>query len=269
MIDLHCHILPGLDDGARSLDESLAMARISAGENVTTVVATPHLFRGNFDPPEISSIEVRRQELSRALAENSIPVEIKTGAEVHISHNLIDEVRTNRRNLVINGSSYMFIEFPSAHIFPGVKNLIFELMSEGITPIIAHPERNYGFAQNPRLLYELVQMGVLAQANGGSLTGLYGRGVAKTVVRFLTSNLIHFLASDGHHSKYIPPRLAEAVRRVEAVAGKDGCARCLVDDNPRAVLEDRQIPYFPSPRDPDKSKKSFHIRIPSFLTRGK
>jgi len=268
MIDLHCHILPGLDDGAKSLEESLDMAKIAAGEGVTTVVATPHLFRWNLAIEDIPSVEERRHELCEALAKNGIPIDIKAGAEVHISHNLVEELRTNRRYLVINNSRYMFLEFPSSHIFPGVKKLIFDLMSEGITPIIAHPERNYGFVENPGLLYDLIEMGVLAQANGGSLTGLYGRGAAGAVVRFLTWNLIHFLASDGHHPKSIPPRLSEAVKRAEASVGKDE-ARHLVVDNPKAVLEDRQVPYLPSPKDPRKSKRSFHIQIPSFLTRSK
>ena len=264
MIDLHCHILPGVDDGSRSLEESLAMARIAASDGIATMVATPHLFRGNFESVDVAFIEERRRELRDALSNNGLRIEVKAGAEVHITHNLIEHVRTNRGSLVINDSSYMFIEFPSSHVFPGVKDFIFDLMSEGITPIIAHPERNYGFAQNPRLLYELVQMGVLAQANGGSLTGLYGRSVAKTAVRFLTWNLIHFLASDGHHPRSIPPRLAEAAKRAEAVVGKEE-ARHLVVENPRAVLDDRPIPYLPSPRDPEKMKRSFHIRIPSFF----
>lgn len=264
MIDLHCHILPGLDDGARTLEESLEMARIAAGDGVATIVATPHLFRWNLGLENVSSVEERRRELLAALGQNGIPVEIKAGAEVHISHNLVEELRANRRHLVINNSRYMFLEFPSSHVIPGVKKLIFDLMSEGITPIIAHPERNYGFAKNPGLLHELVQMGALAQANGGSLTGLYGRRAAGTAVRFLTWNLIHFLASDGHHPNSISPRLSDAVKRAEAAIGKDE-AHALVADNPEAVLEDRPIPYLPSPKDPRKSRKSFSIRIPSFF----
>jgi protein-tyrosine phosphatase len=239
------------------------MARIAASEGIVMVVATPHLYRWSISSEDFSSVEERRRDLWSALSDNGSPIEVKAGAEVHITHNLIEELRKNRKNLVINYSNYMFLEFPSTHIIPGVKNLIFDLMSEGITPIIAHPERNYGFAKNPSLLYELVQMGVLAQANGGSLTGLYGRGAAETAVRFLTWSLIHFLASDGHHPESIPPRLAAAVKRAETVLGKDE-ARHLVVGNPKAVLEDRQVPYLPSPQDPGKAKRSFYIRIPSF-----
>jgi protein-tyrosine phosphatase len=267
MIDLHCHILPGLDDGARTFEEALKMARIAQSDGIKTIVATPHLFRGGFATGDLASIEEKRRTLNDALGENGIEVGIKSGAEVHISHNLIDEIRAHRNSLAINGSAYMFIEFPSGHIYPGVKNLIFDLMSEGIIPIIAHPERNSVFARHPGLLYDLVQMGALAQANSGSLTGLYGREAGEAVIHFLKWNLIHFLASDAHNSTSMPPRLSEAVKSIEAAIGRDG-ARSLVFDNPQAVLDDREIPCFPSPVDPRKSKKSLNFRIPGFLRRG-
>ena len=268
MIDLHCHILPGLDDGAASLEESLEMARTAREDGITTIVATPHLFRANFSNDNFALVSERRQLLAEAIAANNIAIEIASGAEVYISHRLIDIVRNHRNDLVINGSSYMFIEFPSSHVFPNPKNLVFELMSEGISPIIAHPERNSVFARQPDLLYDLVQMGVLAQANSGSLTGLYGREAGEAVLKLLRLNLIHFLASDAHNAKSIPPRLSEAVGRAEALVGKEG-ARCLVFDNPRAVLDNRNIPYWPPASDPRKSKKALSLRIPGFLRRGR
>jgi len=171
MIDLHCHILPGLDDGAKTLEHAIEMGRYAWDDGITKIVATPHLFRENISGADFATISKKREELGRAFEENGIPVELLTGAEVHISHNLIDEIKKNRKDLVINQGSYMFVEFPQDHVFVGVKGLFFDLMSEGITPIIAHPERNTVFMQNPFLLYELVQMGALAQSNSGSFTG--------------------------------------------------------------------------------------------------
>jgi protein-tyrosine phosphatase len=267
MIDLHCHILPGLDDGAKTLDEAIEMARIAAVEGIKTIIATPHLFRGG-QINDVATVEEKQRELIDALANRHIPIEIKRGAEVHFSHNLVKEIRSDRSRLVLNGSSYMFVEFPSSHIYQGAKNAFFDLMSEGIVPIIAHPERNAIFARNPGLLFELVQQGALVQVNAGSLTLVYGHQPAEVVLRFLEWDLVHFIGSDGHNTHSIPPRLAEAAKKVEILVGQKA-ARALVSDNPKAVLEDREIPYFPEPRDPRKSKKSFHFRVPGFFKKNR
>jgi protein-tyrosine phosphatase len=266
MIDLHCHILPGVDDGARTLEEALDMARAAERDGIKTIVATPHLFRGEFDLEGFDSIQQKRHDLNEALKANNIQVELRSGAEVHISHNLIEEIRRNREALVLNGSSYMFIEFPVWHVYQGVKNLFFDLMSEGIRPIIAHPERNSVFKAHPELLYELVQMGALVQANSGSFFGIYGSKSAALVRRLLEWNLIHFIASDGHSADSMPPRLSQAVREAEATIGRER-ASALVNDNPQAVLEDREIPCSAQALNPRTSRKTLHIRIPGFLRR--
>jgi len=261
MIDLHCHILPGLDDGAESLDEAVEMARIAERDGIEKIVVTPHLFRDNFVHEDLSIIEERRRELSKALEANNIQIEILEGAEVHISHNLIDEIRKNRNYLVLNKSSYMFVEFPSDHVFSGVKELFFELMSEGIIPIIAHPERNSVFVRNPSFLFELVQKGALVQVNSGSFSSVYGRDAEEAVFRFLELNLIHFIGSDAHNTRSMAPRLSEAVKNVEYVIGEER-ARALVNDNPRAVLDDKEIPYLPEAINPEKRGKKLRVGLP-------
>ena len=263
MIDIHCHILPGLDDGAKSLNEAVEMARIAEAEGIEKIVATPHLFRGNYEYEDLSIIEDKRKELNSVLEANSIQVEILEGAEVHISHNLIDEIRKNRSHLVLHKSSYMSVEFPANHVYSGIKELFFELMSEGITPIIAHPERNSVFIRNPSLLYELIQMGGLAQANSYSFSGIYGRDIKETVFRLLELNLIHFVGSDGHNKRSLAPRLMEAVKSIERVGGKK-MAKALVWDNPKAVIEDREIPFLPEPIRLEERAKKFRLNLPFF-----
>lgn len=264
MIDLHSHILPGLDDGARNLQESLDIARIAEKDGIKKMVATPHLFRGEFIYQDLGIIQRKGDELSQALNENNIPVEIFTGAEVHISHNLIPQIKQNRQHLTLNKSSYMFVEFPSDHVFYGVKNLFFELMNEGIIPIIAHPERNSVFASTPSLLYELIQMGALSQANSGSFSGLYGKTAEEAVYHFLELNLIHFIASDCHNTRSIVPRLSYAVERAVTIIGEEK-ARALVRDNPRAVLADEDIPYLDEPINPEEKARSLKINIPGIF----
>jgi len=266
MIDLHCHIIPGVDDGAESLEESIEMAKIAEEERIEKIVATPHLFRGDLNSGDFPMVEEKRQELCRALKDHNIQLEILPGAEVHISHDLIEEIRKNREKLVLNHSSYMLIEFPADHVYAGAKNLLFELMSEGLTPIIAHPERNNVFVHNPRQLYELVSMGALSQANSGSFFGLYGRSVREAALSFLKLNLTHFIASDCHSPRSRAPRLTEAVNRAGEEIGKKN-AGFLVRKNPQAVVEDRAIPYLPEPINPKEKEKSFKIRIPDIFKR--
>jgi len=256
MIDLHCHILPGVDDGAETLEEALEMARIAKNDGIKTIVATPHLFRGVGAEIDMAFIKEKRKFFNQVLEQNGVAVEIRPGAEVHIVHNLIDKISANRNDLVINESAYMFVEFPRDHVYSGVQNLFFELLSAGIVPIIAHPERNDVFAQKPELLYDLVRMGALAQANRGSFLGVYGRTAAAAAGRLLECNLVHFIASDSHNTDFLPPILSDAVERIGPLIGSKN-ARALVSDNARAVLEDREIPYLPSPVDPRKSRRSF------------
>ncbi|MFQ6038757.1 MAG: tyrosine-protein phosphatase [Candidatus Aminicenantales bacterium] len=264
MIDLHCHILHGLDDGARSLDEAAEMAKAASKGGIQTIVATPHLYRGDEVPKNLNIIRKKCDELRYVLSKNHVDVEIVQGAEVHVSHNLVDEIRKNKKKLFLNSSSYMFLEFPSGHVFSGVKDLLFDLMSDGIRPIIAHPERNAVFVRHPSLLYELVQMGVLAQANSGSFIGLYGSRVEEAAFRFLELNLLHFMASDAHNPR--PPSLwlQEAADAVEERFGKD-VVSALVNDNPHAVLEDEELPYLPRPLDPSQQKRSIRIKLPRFF----
>jgi protein-tyrosine phosphatase len=261
MIDLHCHILPGADDGAKTLEHALAMGRFARDDGITKIVATPHLFREDLGQAGYASIRRKREDLRIAFAANDIPIKLFSGAEVHIPHNLIHEIKSNRNDLVINDGSYMFVEFPQDHVFSGAKDLFFELMSEGIKPIIAHPERNTVFMQNPTRLYELIQMGVLVQSNSGSFCGRYGREVEESAFRFLKYRFIHFIASDGHGVRSIPPQLSEAVRIIASVIGEND-ARALVQENCQAVLDNETIPNLPDPVNPRGKRKSFFVKIP-------
>lgn len=246
------------------MEESLEMAKIAERDGVEKIVATPHLFRGDFINEDLSIIESKRSELSQALKENNVHAEILAGAEVHISHNLIDEIRKNRENLVLNQSSYMLVEFPSDIVFSGAKNLFFELMNEGIIPIITHPERNSVFIYNPFLLYELIQMGALSQANSGSFLGLYERRVEETVLHFLEFNFIHFIASDCHNTHSVVSRLSEAMKRARMIVGEEK-ARALVKDNPQAVLDDKELVFLSEPINPKEKEKTFKINIPDIF----
>ncbi len=265
MIDLHCHILPGLDDGAQTPGMALAMARKAASDGIETIVATPHVFRDGREYWEDAAISCKCEALNRVLGEKGIPVRILPGAEVHVSHDLIAEIRAHRKGLVLNESSYLSVEFPEDLVFSGTAGLFFDLMSDGITPIIAHPERNSVFQRDPARLVDLIRMGALAQANAGSLSGRFGSRALDAVRLFLKSNLIHILASDAHNEAEPGAWLSGAVSRAADLVGPER-ARAMVEENPRAVISDKPLPECPSPADPRIPKKaSFKLRIPNIL----
>jgi len=264
MIDIHSHILPGVDDGAKDMKTALEMAQIAVEDGIEKMIATPHLFRGHYSAGGFEQIEKARKEFKKALKENNIPLEILPGAEVHISHNLIEEIRAHRTSLVLNQSRYMFIEFPSDHVFSGVKDLIFELMTESIVPVIAHPERNSVFRRSPNFLCELLEMGALSQVNQGSFNGIYGSRAQDAVFHFLELGYVHFLATDCHNTWVILPKLSGALRKVEEVIGPEN-ARALVWDNPLCVVEDKEISYAPEFQEAEPKKKTFKIKLPSFM----
>jgi protein-tyrosine phosphatase len=264
MIDLHCHILPGVDDGAKTMDHAIEMARCAWDDGIEKIVATPHVYRENISQADFAAIRERREELDRTFREKAIPVQLLAGAEVHITHDLIEEVRKNRQELVINRGSYMFVEFPQDHVFSGAKELFFDLMSEGIKPIVAHPERNTVFMQNPALLYDLIRMGAFVQSNGGSFLGRYGEGAEENAFALLERRSIHFIASDGHGVRSIPPTLSGALKIVSTVIGED-CARALVQDNCEAVLNDGNLPYLPDTVDPREKRKFFRSKKRRFF----
>jgi len=262
MIDLHCHILYGIDDGAQFLSESIRMAGMAQRDGIEKIVATPHLYKKGMDMAHFSLISHRIDELTRALNEQNINIELFPGAEVHISHDLIDQIELHRDKLVINHGSYLLIEFPSDHIYARVKELFFDIMSERIVPIIAHAERNTVFIQHPEILYDLISMGACVQSNSGSFTGLYGSKVQKASFRFLMWKFVHFVGTDGHNTMSYSPRLSEAYAKVEAVSGEKA-ARAIFHDNAEAVLENTHLPYCPEPVNPIHDRKSMKIRFPS------
>jgi protein-tyrosine phosphatase len=265
MIDIHSHILPGLDDGAQSFEESLLMARMAEADGISKMVATPHLYRGSFVNNGLDVIEKKKDDLQSMILSEGIELELFYGTEVYVTHNLTEKVIKERESLVIDHGNFMMIEFPAGHIYSGVKDLFFEIMTEGIQPIIVHPERNRVFQHNPELLYELINMGSLCQANSGSFTGLYGREVRETVYRFLDLRYLHFLGSDCHNTRSLPPNLSQAREKIEETAGK-AVALALVLNNPQAMLAGNEIPYIPSPLPPKKAK-SLKIAFPRFFAK--
>ena len=207
MIDIHSHIMPEIDDGARSLEESLEMARVAAEDGIEYIVSTPHMFNGLSSNPEPSEIVDRVAALNAAIGKNGpqiLPVN-----EVHISHEIVEQAKSNRITR-INQRNYMLVEFPQFSIPVGSDELFARLIAEGIRPILVHPERNAQIQINPPTIVKLIELGVLVQCTAMSVTGEFGPGAKLCADALLRHDCIHFLATDAHRTKSRPPILSRA-----------------------------------------------------------
>lgn len=208
MIDIHAHILPGLDDGAESFEEAVLMARQAYDQGVTDIIATPHqIIDAMVSSQDITST---LKEFNRRLSDECIDIRVHCGAEI-----LLDPLIPEYLDDLVTIGKYILLELPFEGMPSWIEHLVFELSIRGLTPIIAHPERNRAIAEDPNLLLDLITRGCLAQANAGSLLGLFGREAKRTVQILLNHNMIHLIGSDSHDSKHRRIRLADVASWVD------------------------------------------------------
>jgi len=251
MIDIHSHILPEVDDGSHSLEESIQMCRASADDGVTVMVATPHAHDGvhtTHDP------EFLRQKVAELNEQLGGTLRVVIGCELRFTHDIVRQVCQTKSAPTIAGGPYVLVEFPHSVVPPGSERPLFELMSNQITPIIAHPERNQMLIAEPERFFPIIEMGALGQMDTGSITGQFGKRVQQAVRVMLEHGLIHFIASDCHNTRNRLPGMSEAVALTAEVVG-DEYARAIADANPLAVVEGRPIPSVPNPELPKKKKR--------------
>jgi protein-tyrosine phosphatase len=233
MIDIHSHILFGVDDGARSLDESLEMCRLSVADGVRVIVATPHAHDGVHAAYPNNFLHEKVEELNQRM-EGELKVVL--GRELRFTHDVVRHVCEEGSSHVIGCGPYALIEFPHAVVPAGSNRALFELMSRGFRPIIAHPERNQMLMAEPERFYEMVEAGALGQMDTGSITGQFGKKAEQTARVMLECGLIHFIASDCHNTRNRLPGLSMGVKAASSVVGEE-YARVLAADNPSAVVE--------------------------------
>jgi len=232
MIDIHCHILPGIDDGALSVEDSVKMARVAASDGIRKVVATPHISDGQCLQ---ETIKEKIHHLNHVLDELGIPVEILPGAEVQY---LFDPLKI--KACTINNTAYALIEFPFEYLPSTAKEIIFKLIINGLKPIIAHPERNLSIIRNPEMLLHLLDEQVYVQITADSIAGTFGREIEKCATHLLKKGWVDVMASDAHSSGYRCPNLSKGLRRAEKIIGKQNAQR-LVKENPEAIISGKNI----------------------------
>ncbi len=251
MIDLHCHILPGLDDGARNMDESLAMARLQSEYGVSAVVCTPHV-------QEKSGIKVTRERivdavegLRQALKKNSVDMEIYPGAEYYLDKPFPLLLEENHPLATINSTNYVMVEFPMLHLPPYLEYSI--LKSDLDDPelkelipflriIVAHPERNQEIMRKPEQVEKLKESGAIMQMNLGSLMGIYGKQIRRTAEKLLKKGLIDLVASDAHSEEHVRVAFKGVEKRIKKMAG-DRAFHLLWEENPQRIVHGENVEH--------------------------
>ncbi|WP_163654734.1 tyrosine-protein phosphatase [Listeria sp. PSOL-1] len=237
MIDIHCHILPGIDDGAENIDISLQMAKQAVEQGFSDIIATPHHLKGDYsNPGEI--VRKKVAELNQAITEAGIPLTIHPGQEVRIHGEMLSGLEEGSV-LSLADSKYVLIEFPTSNIPLFTGELFFNLQTNGYVPIIAHPERNMEVLGSLGSLYDLVDGGALAQLTFGSYQGRFGKKIKRLSETLLKANLVHFLATDAHYTESRSLVVKDPLHELYRKEGRKQTAKLL--GNSKLVLQDEMI----------------------------
>ena len=218
MIDLHCHILPGVDDGAKTIEESLAMLTLAAEEGIKTIIATPHHLAGGYDNKK-QRVDHAVKELNNEALVAGLSIKILSGQEIRLHSEILNDFTQGDLTPLSGSGLYYLVEFPFSMYPSSSYNTLLGVMGEGYKPILAHPERYRYFKENPSLLFDLIDAGVLMQVTAGSLTGAFGKSAQALSFRLLDERAVHFIASDAHDPERRDFKLAPAYDLIEKKYG--------------------------------------------------
>lgn len=234
MIDFHSHILPGIDDGSRSIEQTIRMLKEAKEAGFTKIISTSHYMEGYYE-----SDETERIELLNEVQKNISGIELYLGNEIYITNNMIDLIQ-NKQASTINNSKYVLFEFPLSAKSMNDKEVVYRLIENGFVPVIAHPER-YSYVQdNPEYIEELAEMGALFQANYGSIIGMYGKKAEKTLKKLLKNDLIRFFGTDSHRIDQVYTKMPKILKKLHKVLSDEEIEEFTVI-NPQKVLNNEDI----------------------------
>jgi protein-tyrosine phosphatase len=238
-VDIHCHLLPGLDDGAVGLDEALAMAEMAVANGTETIVATPHQL-GSHAKNSGEAIRAATVRFQQFLDQRRVPLRVLPGADVRIEPDLVQRIRRGEVLSLADRRRHVLLELPHDLYVP-LERLLAELAAAGMVGILSHPERNLGILNKPGILRPLVDCGCLLQVTAGSLTGEFGSSIQRCTESLLEQGLVHFVATDAHGTKARAPRLRPAFDRVAELVGEEAAVD-LCCRHPGAVAAGGSVP---------------------------
>jgi protein-tyrosine phosphatase len=239
MVDIHCHILPTIDDGAKSWEITAEMCRIAARDGITHIVATPHC-NSEFNYDRDRYVAMLGQLYDAADGELTFSL----GCDFHFSYDNIQDALAHPRRYTIGESQYLLVEFSDYAIPPSVRDNLLALISCGMVPIITHPERNPILRKSPEKVLEFAEQGCLVQVTANSLTGFWGARSQNVAEWLVKRKAVHVIASDAHDPTHRKPVLSDARARIADLSG-DVVADALVNLNPAAIVEGNSLPYHP------------------------
>ena len=238
MIDFHTHILPNIDDGSRSIEETFNLIKEAKNVGFEAIISTSHYIEEYYET-NAPEREVWINAIYENLQAKNIDINLYLGNEIYLSENIIKLLEEGKAS-TINDTSYVLFEMPLNAEPMNLYDVIYEMMQYKLVPILAHPER-YSFVQKePELIYDLIEKGVLMQSNFGSILGIYGEKAQMIVRKFFESNMIHFLGTDVHRQNSIYPKVPEALVEITKIIG-DEKVKELTKINPRLVLHNKKI----------------------------
>lgn len=238
MIDFHSHILPSVDDGSKSVEETFELLKEAKEAGFDAVISTSHYMEEYYEV-NVAEREVWIKAISENLYKKNIDLKLYLGNEIYISQNIINLLEEGEATS-INNTNYVLFEFPLNSKPMNMYDVIYDMLEYKLIPVLAHPER-YSFIQKePELVYDLIQKGVLMQSNYGSIIGLYGEKAQLIARKLLENDMIHFLGSDVHKKNSIYPRISEALSELRIIIGEEKLEE-LTTINPGLVLENKKI----------------------------
>lgn len=263
MIDIHNHILPGIDDGATDWEQSIAMAHVAVEDGITDIVCTPHWVLGKYENTR-GTVLTLLDELKKRLSDNGIALRLHPGMELRLDSSLISRIQEGEILTINDRKAYALIELPEEALPRNLEDFFWQLQLQNIKPIIGHVERNPVLRQDPIRLYRWAEMGIITQVTAASLLEEFSPEIRDFAIQIVEHRMVHVLVTDAHGLRMRTPKLSDAYKVVENILGPDGAREMTCDLPGRILMGEPVLTAEPIPMYMPSSRPSFWQRIFSF-----